>query len=93
VLGIPGDVYNLGRGRAIRIGDMVDELISLCDVAVEVRVDPTLVRSADSLRQEADTRKFTSLTGWQPRIAWHTTLSDTFEYWRAKVREEKLCAS
>jgi nucleoside-diphosphate-sugar epimerase len=72
---------------------MVDELLSMCRVQVEIRVDPALLRASDIPRQEADTRKFTALTGWRPRIPWHTTLRDTFEYWRGKVREEKLCAS
>lgn len=92
-LGTPGDVYNLGSGRAIRIADMVDALISLCGVRTETRVDPALLRPADIPRQEANIHKFTALTGWRPSIAWHTTLRDTFEYWRDKVREEKLCAS
>jgi len=91
--GVPGEVYNLGRGRSVPIAEMVEELIALCRVRVEIRVDPTLLRPSDIPRQEADTRKFTALTGWQPRIPWHTTLRDTFEYWRDKVREEKLCAS
>ena len=86
LLGTPGDVYNLGRGRSVRIADMVDQLVSLCRVPVEVRTDPTLFRPADIPRQEADTRKFTTLTGWQPQVAWHTTLSDTLEYWREQVR-------
>ena len=86
VAGIPGDVYNLGRGRSVRLAEMVAELISLCRVPVQTRVDPALLRPADVPRQEADTRKFTTLTGWQPRIPWHTTLSDTLEYWREKVR-------
>jgi len=92
VAGVPGDVYNLGRGRSVRLTDMVDELISLCRVPVQTRVDQRLLRPSDVPRQEADTRKFTALTGWQPRIAWHTTLRDTLEYWREKV-EESLCAS
>ena len=92
VAGVPGDVYNLGRGRSVRIAEMVDELIKLCRVPVQTRVDQSLLRPSDVPRQEADTRKFTTLTGWQPRIAWHTTLHDTFEYWREKV-EESLCAS
>ena len=91
--GQPGEVYNLGRGRSVPVAEMLNELIALCRVPVETRVDPALLRPSDIPRQEADTRKFTELTGWQPRIAWHTTLRDTFEYWRDKVREEKLCAS
>jgi GDP-4-dehydro-6-deoxy-D-mannose reductase len=93
VAGVPGEVYNLGRGRSVRIAEMVDELMALCRVHVEIRIDPALVRPSDTPRQEADTRKFRALTGWEPSIPWHTTLRDTFEYWRKKVREEKLCAS
>ncbi|MBV9582339.1 MAG: GDP-mannose 4,6-dehydratase, partial [Chloroflexi bacterium] len=93
--GEPGEVYNIGSGRAIRISEMLDELVGLCTVPVEVRVDPALLRASDIPRQEADIRKFQGLTGWQPSIPWHSTLRDTFVYWRAKVREEKLkpCAS
>jgi GDP-4-dehydro-6-deoxy-D-mannose reductase len=85
VSGVPGDVYNLGRGRSVRLADMLNELIALCQVAVEIRVDPALLRPSDIPRQEADTRKFTSLTGWRPLIPWQTTLRDTLAYWREKV--------
>jgi GDP-4-dehydro-6-deoxy-D-mannose reductase len=92
--GVPGDVYNLGRGRSVRIGEMVDDLIALCRVPVQMRVDPALRRDSDVPRQQADTRKFTALTGWEPRIPWHTTLTDTLQYWRDKVlNKESLCAS
>ena len=91
--GVPGDVYNLGRGRSVRIADVVDELIALCRVNVEVMVDQNLLRPADVPRQEADTRKFTALTGWQPLIPWHTTLSDTLDYWRSQVRSSQLTTS
>ena len=87
--GVPGDVYNLGRGRSVRLGDVVDDLIALCRVAVRVEVDPALVRPTDVPRQEADTRKFSQLTGWQPHIPWHTTLLDTLEYWRARVQSPR----
>jgi GDP-4-dehydro-6-deoxy-D-mannose reductase len=89
VLGEPGEVYNLGRGRSVRLSDVIDDLIALCRVPVRVTVDPALLRSSDVPRQEADTRKFTSLTGWQPRIAWHTTLRDTLEYWREQIRSRQ----
>jgi GDP-4-dehydro-6-deoxy-D-mannose reductase len=91
--GAPGEVYNLGSGHSKRLADMLDELVGLCRVPVDTRVDPGLLRSSDIPRQEADIRKFTSLTHWRPEIPWHATLRDTFDYWREKVREEKLCAS
>jgi GDP-4-dehydro-6-deoxy-D-mannose reductase len=92
-MGAPGDVYNLGSGRATPIADMVGTLLELCRVPTETRVDPALLRPSDVPRQEANIQKFKKLTGWEPSIPWHTTLVDTFEYWRDKVREEKLCAS
>ena len=79
---------NLGSGRAVLLSEMVDELVGMCRVRVETRTDHALWRKADIPHQQADTRKFTALTGWRPRIPWHTTLRDTFEYWREKVREE-----
>jgi GDP-4-dehydro-6-deoxy-D-mannose reductase len=97
IAGVAGDVYNLGRGHSMRIAEMVDELIALCSVPVSIRVDTALLRTADVPRQEADTRKFVALTGWQPRIPWPTTLADTMYYWRQKVLQEhdkeSLCAS
>jgi GDP-4-dehydro-6-deoxy-D-mannose reductase len=83
--GTPGEVYNLGRGTAIRIGDALDDLISLCRVPVRVVVDTALLRPFDVPRQQADTTKFRALTGWQPEIPWQTTLRETLDYWRARV--------
>jgi GDP-4-dehydro-6-deoxy-D-mannose reductase len=88
--GVPGEVYNLGRGRSVRIADIVDQLIALCRVPVRVTVDPNLLRPTDVPRQEADTRKFTALTGWQPLIPWHVTLNETLDYWRNRVRSSQL---
>ena len=35
----------------------------------------------------------TTLTGWQPRIPWHTTLHETLDYWRNRVRSSQLAPS
>jgi GDP-4-dehydro-6-deoxy-D-mannose reductase len=86
LLGVPGEVYNLGRGRSVRIAEVVEALVAECRVPVQVVVDPALLRTVDVPRQEADTTRFTTLTGWQPSIAWHTTLRDTFQFWRECVR-------
>jgi GDP-4-dehydro-6-deoxy-D-mannose reductase len=96
VRGEPGEVYNLGRGEAIRIGQIVETLVADCRVPVRVLVDPALLRPVDLPRQQADISKFTQLCGWQPRIAWQTTLQDTLQYWRQRVgssNEEIVCVS
>jgi GDP-4-dehydro-6-deoxy-D-mannose reductase len=89
VMGEPGEVYNLGRGRAVGLAQVIDDLIAMCHVPVQVVVDQALLRPTDMPRQEADTRKFVALTGWRPRIAWHTTLLDTLEYWRQQIRSRQ----
>jgi GDP-4-dehydro-6-deoxy-D-mannose reductase len=88
--GEPGEVYNLGSGHAVGLAQVIDDLIALCRSPVRVAVDPALLRPSDMPRQEADTRKFVALTGWRPRIAWHTTLHDTLEYWREQIRSRQL---
>ena len=92
VAGSPGEVYNLGSGRSVRIAEMIGDLTSMCRAQVEIRVDPLLLRPSDIPRQVADTRRFTSLTGWQPRIPWHTTLADTLDYWRKQVASSQPSA-
>jgi GDP-4-dehydro-6-deoxy-D-mannose reductase len=85
LMGEPGEVYNLGHGRSIRIGEIVEALVAECRVPVQVQVDPALLRNVDLPRQQADIRKFVQLCGWQPRIPLQTTLQDTLQYWRERV--------
>jgi GDP-4-dehydro-6-deoxy-D-mannose reductase len=96
LLGEPGEVYNLGSGRSVRIGEIVEALVARCRVPVRVLVDPTLVRRVDIPRQQADITRFTELSGWQPRIPLQTTLEDTLRYWRQCVgssNQEIVCVS
>lgn len=93
LLGTPGDVYNLGRGSSVRMADVVATLTNLCQVPVRTEVDPKLVRAVDVSRQEANTAKFRALTGWEPAIAWHDTLRETFDYWRGRVTGLRLSAA
>jgi GDP-4-dehydro-6-deoxy-D-mannose reductase len=98
-LGDPGDVYNIGRGSSVRIGDVVRDLLALCRTPVRVEVSSELVRPTDVPRQEANCARFRALTGWEPTIPWHDTLRDTFLYWRQRAAEprpstkESVCAS
>ena len=59
--GVAGDVYNLGRGRSMRIADVVTELIALCRVRVHIEIDPALLRPSDVSRQERPSHSITSV--------------------------------
>jgi len=82
-LGEPGDTYNVARGAPAAVGDVLDELRSLCHVETEVQVDPERLRPADIACSSGDPLKLWTATGWSPRIAPGETLRDTLDYWRA----------
>lgn len=83
--GEPGEVYNLGTGVGVRIGDMLDELIELSGSEVEVQLDPARMRPADAPVLICDPSKFQSRTGWQPEISRKQMLLDTLDHWRERV--------
>jgi GDP-4-dehydro-6-deoxy-D-mannose reductase len=82
--GEPGEVYNLCRGRAWSIREVLDLLLGMTKVKVEVRQDPARLRPSDVPILLGDNAKFTKLTGWTPTIPFEQTLRDMLEYWRAR---------
>jgi GDP-4-dehydro-6-deoxy-D-mannose reductase len=85
-MGVPGEVYNIGSGVSIRIGDILERLLALSGVSATVEPDPARQRPADVPVQRADATKFRSLTGWTPLIPFDMTLQDSLDAWRARVR-------
>ncbi|HJR18998.1 MAG TPA: GDP-mannose 4,6-dehydratase [Actinomycetota bacterium] len=83
----PGEVYNIGSGRAWKISDVAEMLIGMAKVPIEIRQDPSRMRPSDVLVLQADTTRFRETTGWEPTIPFEQTLWDTLEYWRDRVRE------
>jgi GDP-4-dehydro-6-deoxy-D-mannose reductase len=88
--GAAGRVYNICSGRAVRIGDVLEQLVALAREPVSVVVDqarlrpedtPVVVGSADRIRAEL---------GWSPRRHLAETLHDTLEWWRAEIRSPRF---
>lgn len=89
----PGEVYNIGGRRTMKVGEMLDLLLGFSTVrGIDVRVDPQLLRPSDVTLQIPDTSKFEAATGWQPEIPFEQTLRDILDYWRGELRarREKL---
>ena len=84
----PGQIINIGSGRALRIGDMLAELMALAGVAAEVRTDAARARAGDVARTVADPARARALLGWAPAIPWSRTLADVLDDWRARVGDE-----
>jgi GDP-4-dehydro-6-deoxy-D-mannose reductase len=84
--GVPGEVYNIASGKAWRIREVLDLLLSMAKVPVEVRQDPARMRPSDVPVLVGDSTKFRQQVGWQPQIPYEQTLRDMLDYWRARTK-------
>jgi len=82
----PGEVYNIASGKAYRIRQVLDMLLSHSDIDIEVRVDPARLRPSDVPLLLGDNSKFCKETGWKPEIPFDRTAKDLLDYWRERVR-------
>ena len=80
-----GEVYNIATGKAWKIKDVLDLLISMAKVKVEIKPDPARMRPSDVDILIGDNTKFVQKTGWKPEIPFETTMADLLNYWRENV--------
>jgi GDP-4-dehydro-6-deoxy-D-mannose reductase len=74
-----GEVYNVCSGHAVTIRDLLRELIAIAHVAVEVREDPSRMRSSDVPLSVGNPEKLHARTGWKPRIPLVRSLQDIYD--------------
>ena len=84
--GKPGEVYNIGSGRAPRLREVLTDLLKMTRVKITLEVDASRKRAAEAEVYVCDARRFQRLTGWRPQISLDRTLRDTLTYWRAQER-------
>ena len=81
-----GEVYNIGGNRAMKIGEMLDYLISLSTVKdIKIEIDPRLLRPSDVTLQIPDSSKFKNETGWEPIYTFEETMLNLLQWWRTQV--------
>lgn len=86
--GEPGEVYNIGSGRAVAIQDILDGLLAQSQVTIDVQRDPERMRPADVPEIVCNATRFRERTGWEPQIPLATTLVDLLRDWRQRVERE-----
>ncbi|MGB9606406.1 MAG: GDP-mannose 4,6-dehydratase, partial [Bryobacteraceae bacterium] len=87
-LGEPGEVYNLGSGKAYAVEEVLHALLAMSRVPVKIEVDPQRLRPSDIPVIACDSTRFRRRTGWEPRIPLEESLRDILEYWRRQVRAQ-----
>ena len=80
--GQPGRAYNVCRGEAVAIQEVLDTLIEHSSVAVEVRVDPERYHTLDAPLIFGDATRLREETGWAPEFSLKDTLLDLLNDWR-----------
>ena len=81
----PGDVYNICAGSTIKIGDMLNLLLSFSKTKVTIQPDQARMRPSDVPVLLGDNSKFVAKTGWKPEIPFKKTMEDLLNYWRERV--------
>lgn len=82
--GQTGQVYNVGSGKATRIGSLLEMLISYSTKKIDVKVDNEKYRPLDVPIISANINRIQSDTGWSPMITLEQSLKDTLQYWRSR---------
>lgn len=84
--GQPGQVYQLCSGRAVAIEQVLKQLLRLSPIEIEIQTDSARMRPIDLPVLRGSNRKATSEVGFELRYKLKTTLFETLEYWRARVK-------
>lgn len=85
--GVGGEVYNIGSGKLIKISEILKTLLLLSTAKIKVEVDKTRFAPVEIKAISCNFSKFHKATGWQPKIPLKTTLFDTINYERNKLKE------
>ena len=83
--GRSGEVYNVCSGRAIAVQDLAEQLIAMAAIPMRLEPDPDLERPVDIPVLLGDNSRLRTDTGWEPRIALSTTLSDLLDDRRRRL--------
>lgn len=85
----PGEVYNIGSGKGVRIQDLLNIMITKAHQTIRIEVDHKLYRPIDVESVISDPAKFQKATGWKSTIPLEATLERVLNYFRDLKRREK----
>jgi GDP-4-dehydro-6-deoxy-D-mannose reductase len=79
--GRPGEVYNLGSGKARSVRELAELALSLFDLTdVSIETDPARYRPLEAVLLECDFSKAKEELGWTPTIPLERTMRDMIEF-------------
>jgi GDP-4-dehydro-6-deoxy-D-mannose reductase len=79
--GKPGEIYNVGSGKSVKMQEILNILITLAGMEVRIETDNARVRKNEIMNSQADIRKLKGL-GWSPEINIGRSLRDMMDYYQ-----------
>lgn len=83
--GRAGSVYNLGRGEAVAVADLLQHFTARARRPLTIEVDPDRLRPADLPLTLCDASLAASELGWRPAFTLTQTLDAVLDDWRDRV--------
>lgn len=79
---VEGKTINLGTGQEIRVGDLVEKIISIVGRPIRIEIDPTRLRPEKSEVQRlvSNNQMARSLLAWQPEVSFDQGLQRTLAW-------------
>jgi GDP-4-dehydro-6-deoxy-D-mannose reductase len=85
--GKAGQPYNVCRGEAYRVGDLLEVLLGRARISISAEPDASRLRPSDNPVVVGSAERLRTETGWQPRIPIDQTLDDLLDYWRGVLSQ------
>ena len=81
-----GEVFNVASGRPVRVGEVLDHLLTRSSARIKVEVDPQRLRRTSLRRVVGDATRLRERLGWRPLVPIADTLDRILEDARSRAR-------
>lgn len=83
--GKPGEIYNIGSGKAYSAKDILNKMIAIAKCDIPVKQDPDRMRPSETPVICCNHEKLTKDTGWEPQFEIDEIISEVLQEWRDKL--------
>jgi GDP-4-dehydro-6-deoxy-D-mannose reductase len=82
---LAGGTYNVCRGVATTVRELVEMLRRVSELPIEHEIDPARLRGGEATTLYGSPRRLAEATGWRPAIPLERTLADLISWWRERL--------
>ena len=87
---LPHNTYNICSGRAYKIRELLEMMLSQSDASIDIRLDPARLRPSDIPFAVGCNNRITTDIGWHPEKSIEDALGSLLNYWREQSKNAAL---